>query len=59
MNLEERLNKVATLNAIADEVFEKIPELMKENFIIEEDFLDCTEKCLNILQKIEVVKKTL
>jgi len=53
MDLTDRINRVATLNAIADEVFERIPNITNQNF------LDDIEKCLNILQKIEVIKKTL
>ena len=52
MNMEERLNRVATLNAIADEIFERIPMEERLN-------LDDMEKCLDILQQIEAIKKTL
>ena len=51
--LKQALSRVATLNAIADEVFERIPNIPNQNF------LNDIEKCLNILQKIEAVKKTL
>jgi len=53
MNMEERLNRVATLNAIADEIFERIPKVTNQ------DFLDDMGKCLDILQQIEAIKKTL
>jgi len=53
MDLTERINRVTTLNTIADEIFERIPNITNKNF------LDDIEKCLNILQKIEAIKKTL
>lgn len=52
--MKKALHRVGILNQVADDIYKIIPNLIQED-----NFLDNAEKCMNILDKIEIVKRTI